>query len=166
MDDDRDQRPDHDGGGLPMDQGDVALLTELRETVTRLDPCPAGLTERIAFALTVQALQAEVAELTRAPLVLTRADDDEPDQAMTVTFSTDSVSVMVTVSGETDGTARVDGWITCDVEEIELARPDGRSEVVPVRDGRFVLGSVERGPAYLVVRPPGGRPVLTPTFAL
>lgn len=157
---------DAEGARRPLDQGDVAVLTELRETVTRLDPCPAGLTERIAFALTVQALQAEMAELTRAPLALTRADDDEPDQAMTVTFSTDSVSVMVTVTAETDGTARVDGWLTCEVEEIELARPDGRSERVPVQEGRFVLGSVDRGPAYLVVHPPASRTVVTPTFTL
>ncbi|WP_298747489.1 hypothetical protein [uncultured Serinicoccus sp.] len=163
MNDDRETRGP---GAQPWDEGDVAVLTELRETVTRLDPCPAGLTERIAFALTVRALHAEVAELTRAPLALTRADDDEPDQATTVTFSTDSVSIMVTVTAERDGTARVDGWLTCDVEEIELARPDGRSEQVPVHDGRFVLASVSCGPAYLVVRPPGGRTVITPTFTL
>ncbi|WP_298891137.1 carboxypeptidase regulatory-like domain-containing protein [uncultured Serinicoccus sp.] len=161
---------DRERGGVaarPWDEGDGAVLTELRETVTRLDPCPAGLTERIAYALTVRALHAEVAELTRAPLALTRADDDdEPDQATTVTFSTDSVSIMVTVTAERDGTARVDGWLTCDVDEIELARPDGRSEWVPVHDGRFVLASVSCGPAYLVVRPPGGRTVVTPTFTL
>ncbi|GAA4871147.1 hypothetical protein [Serinicoccus chungangensis] len=160
---------DHEREGLGADRwdgGDVAVLTELRETVTRLDPCPAGLTDRIAFALTVRALHAEVAELTRSPLALTRADDDEPDQATTVTFSTDSVSIMVTVTAERDATARVDGWLTCDVDEIELARPDGRSERVPVVDGRFVLASVDCGPAYLVVRPPGGRTVITPTFTL
>ncbi|KUG53721.1 hypothetical protein AVL62_02855 [Serinicoccus chungangensis] len=160
---------DRETGGVgpqPWDEGDVTVLTELRETVTRLDPCPAGLTERIAFALTVRALHAEVAELTREPLALTRGDDDEPDQATTVTFSTDSVSIMVTVTAEHDATARVDGWLTCDVDEIELARPDGRSEWAPVRDGRFVLASVSCGPAYLVVRPPGGRTVITPTFTL
>ncbi|WP_141567722.1 hypothetical protein [Serinicoccus profundi] len=160
--------PQGTGLGLaPLDEGDLSVLAELRETVTRLDPCPAGLTERIGFALTVRALQAEVAELTRHPGALTRGDgDDEPDQATTVTFSTDSVSIMVTVTAGRDGTARVDGWITCEADEVELGRPDGGSERVEVQDGRFVFGSIACGPAYLVVHPRGERTVITPTFSI
>ena len=157
-----------DLSSAPLDGSDVAVLHDLRETVDRLDPCPAGLTDRIKFTLTVRALQAEVAELTRAPTALTRGDDaqDEPDQAMTVTFSTDSVSIMITVSPLGDGTARVDGWLTCEVSEVELARPDGRRDRVEVQDGRFAFAAVSTGPAYLVVHPLGDRTVLTPTFTI
>ncbi|ANS78480.1 hypothetical protein SGUI_1084 [Serinicoccus hydrothermalis] len=159
---------DDDRGLAPLDGSDVALLHELRETFDRLDPAPAGLTDRIAFALTVHALQAEVAELTRRPMALTRGEEahDEPDQAMTVTFSTESVSIMVTVSPLGDGTARVDGWLTCEVPEVELARPDGRGERAEVQEGRFVFAAVSTGPAYLVVHPVGHRTVLTPTFTI
>ena len=50
---------------LPLDESDVALLAALRALHAELDPVPAGLTDDVKFALTVQALHAEVAELTR-----------------------------------------------------------------------------------------------------
>ncbi|WP_151524513.1 hypothetical protein [Serinicoccus kebangsaanensis] len=153
-------------GLAPLDEVDMRLLEDLRETVDRLDPCPAGLPDRVKFALTVQALQAEVAELIGRPMALTRGGDEEPDQTMTVTFSTDSVSIMVTVGPAGDGTARVDGWLTCEADEVQLARPDGTSETAAVREGRFVFAAVPTGPAYLVVHPPGERTVITPTFTL
>ena len=153
------------GALAPLDETDAALLRELRETVDRLDPCPAGLTDDVKFALTVQALQAEVAELTQEPAALVRGEDDDPDQTATMTFSTDSVSIMLTVTPGRGG-ARVDGWLTCDSADVELLRPDGSSERTDVEDGRFVFVDVAAGPTRLVVHPPLARPVVTPTFAL
>lgn len=149
----------------PLDETDLDLLRDLRETVDRLDPCPAGLADDVKFALTVKALHAEVAELTQEPLALVRGEDDDPDQTQTMTFSTDSVSIMLTVTPGLDGT-RVDGWLTCDVADVELLRPDGRSDRTGVEDGRFVFARVDSGATRLVVHPRQGRPVVTPTFTL
>ena len=66
----------------PFDSTDEAVLRELRETAARLDPCPADLAERVKFALTVQALQAEVAQLTSQPELVSRTSaTQEPAEA-------------------------------------------------------------------------------------
>lgn len=153
-------------GGPALDAADLSLLEELRETVDRVDPCPAGLGERVKFALTVQSLHAQVAELTRGEDALTRGVDDEPDRTATMTFSTDSVSIMVTVTEEDPDLTRIDGWLTCERAEVELVRPGGTEQRVSVSDGRFVLTGVPAGAARLVVHPEDARPVVTPTFSL
>jgi hypothetical protein len=151
----------------PFDDTDAAVLRELREVVSRLDPCPADLTERIAFALTVQALQAEVAELTSQPELVSRGFANDPAEATTVTFSTESLSIMVTVTPEGRSRARLDGWLTCGAADVELDLGEGGSRAVAAdEDGRFVLADLPRGGARLTVRPPGGRPVITPQFTL
>lgn len=154
-------------GMQPFDATDAAILRELREIQSRTDPCPAGLVEQITFALTVQALQAEVAELTSTAGVLTRAAVEDADEAVTVTFSAESVSIMLTVSEAGPGRARIDGWLTGGGAEVELTGPEGApiSTVADV-DGRFVLDGVPRGAARLLVRRGQERPVLTPTFVL
>ena len=151
----------------PLDTADEAVLRELREVARRLDPCPAALTERVKFALAVKALHAEVAELTAQPELVSRAFGDEPAQATTVTFSTDSLSVMVSVVPTTSGRARVDGWLTCGHADVRLDTDDGHVvEVQSDADGRFVLEDVPRGGARLLVRNEGMQPVITPTFAV
>ena len=72
---------------------------------------PAGLTEDIKFALTVQAMHAEVAELQRvgAESALARS---EYTQTQTLTFSAETLSVMVTLSPIDADEVRVDGWVT------------------------------------------------------
>jgi hypothetical protein len=152
----------------PFDSTDEALLRELRETAARLDPCPADLAERIKFALTVQALQAEVAELTsQAELVSRSSATQEPAEATTVTYSTESLSIMVSVSREGAGRARLDGWVTCGPAEVEVDLGEhGTRRVTADGDGRFVLADLPHGLAHLLVRPAQGRPVVTPQFTL
>lgn len=165
---------DWTGELAPLDEVDDGVLRELRETANRVDPLPAGFTDRVKFALTVQALHAEVAELTQGDLALTRGegvdvdgDGEMADQTSTMTFSSDSVSIMVTVTPQGGGElARIDGWLTCDTAEVELVRPTGPASTVRVTDGRFVIEEVAPGPARLVVHPASGRPVVTPTFTL
>lgn len=157
-----------DTGLQPFDSIDEEILRELREVSSRLDPCPADLTERITFALTVQALQAEVAELTsQAELVARSFAMPEPAEATTVTYSTDGLSIMITVAPDRPGRVRVDGWLTCGQAEVELdLGKDGTRTVVADDDGRFVLADLPHGVAHLLVRPPDGRPVITPKFTL
>jgi hypothetical protein len=152
----------------PLDSTDEAILRELREVAGRLDPCPADLAERIKFALTVQALQAEVAELTSQPELVSRsAATQEPAEATTVTYSTEGLSIMITFSREGAGRARIDGWLTCGSAEVELdLGQHGTRTVVTDGDGRFVLPDLPHGVAHLLVRPSQGRPVVTPPFTL
>jgi hypothetical protein len=157
-----------DTGLEPFDSTDETILRELRETAARLDPCPADLVERITFALTVQALQAEVAQLTsQAELVSRSFATQEPAEATTVTYSTESVSIMVSLSRDAVGRARLDGWLTCGPAQVELdLGAHGTRTADADADGRFVLPDLPPGPAHLLVRPPQGRPVVTPQFTL
>ncbi len=156
-------------GTEPLDATDEAILRELREVAARVDPCPRGLVERITFALTVQALQAEVAELTSQPALVARsATTQEPTEATTVMWSTDALTIMVTVTREGPGRARVDGWLTCGRAEVELdlgPGPEPRRTTAD-EDGRFALPDLPRTLVHLLVRPADGRPVVTPQFGL
>lgn len=151
-----------------LDRTDYIILADLREMYSRVDPAPANLTERIKFALTVQALQAEVAELTSTELALTRGQP-EPDETSTVTFSTEAMSIMLTLSASGASTARVDGWLTCGRADVELTVGDGKVlHAVADEGGRFVFDDVPPGQARLLVRGHDGssRPVITPAFTI
>jgi hypothetical protein len=152
----------------PFDEADAAILRELREVAGRLDPCPGDLTERIKFALTVRALEAEVAELTAQPGLVSRsAAGEDLTEASTVTFSTDNLSIMVTIAPSGAGRARLDGWLTCGRAEVECRLDAGGALTVSADDdGRFVLPDVPRGGAQLIVRTSSGRPVITPQFTV
>ena len=56
---------DRDIAAQPLDDFDSTILDTVAEVFRAADPVPAGLAEDIKFALTVQALHAEVAELQR-----------------------------------------------------------------------------------------------------
>lgn len=151
----------------PLDEVDEGILRELREVLGRLDPCPGDLADEVKFALTVKALQAEVAELTTEAGLVSRARDDV-DEATTVTFSTDSLSIMITIAATGTGRARIDGWLTCGSAEVRLEGAEGEPLTTTAdSDGRFVLTEVPRGAARLLVHPAeGGRPVITPQFTI
>lgn len=153
----------------PLDEVDASIMRELREVASRLDPYPADLTERITFALTVQALQAEVAELITQPELVSRSGPEDPTEASTVTFSTDNLSIMITIAqrGSGHALARLDGWLTCGTADVELDPADGEKVTVTSdRAGRFVLVDVPHGAARLIVSPREGRPVITPQFTI
>ena len=119
------------------------------------------------FELTLAALHAEIAELETLSSPGVRHDDFTTTGS--VTFTSSSLSLMVSVAPEPDGmTVRVDGWVTGGETEIEL-RVAGHSHLATADiNGRFVLSSIPRGPARFVLRPAscGGAPVITPTIEL
>jgi len=90
--------PDRDIAAQPLDDLDRIILDTVAEFFRAADPVPAGLTEDIKFALTVQAMHAEVAELQRvgAESALARS---EYTQTQTLTFSAE-VS-LVEIASET-----------------------------------------------------------------
>lgn len=168
-------RYDPDG---PPDDVDAALLARIGRLVALLDPVPPGLVERSQFAATLAGLETEVMELSYIDRSLTgvRSSDagggeSPPVEARTITFTHDTLTVMISLSAADGGRVRVDGWAAPAGElTIELFRPGADVlGVVSDEDGRFSFESVDRGPASLVVRrseADGGAAVSTPVIEL
>ena len=138
----------------PLDAVDLALLADLARIAEEIDPVPDGLVERSLFAITLAGLEAEVMELAyvQAPATSVRGDAP-PVEARTITFTSESVTVMISLSPTDDGRIRIDGWAApATALRVELHRPGVVSETTSDDDGRFVFEAVDRGPASLVVR--------------
>jgi hypothetical protein len=151
----------------PLDDVDRAILDTLRQAFQRADPMPADLPERIMFSLALRDLEAEVARLVAEedPLALAVRG---AEQSRTITFDSDSLTIMIRIEANSDGTARVDGWLAPPGRrEIEMKTTGERLSVVSDDQGRFALARVPRGMAQLIVRPrDAGRPVVTPALIL
>lgn len=156
----------------PLDDVDIALLASIREMVQATDPMPADLPERIRFSLALRDLEVEVARLAAEegePVVAARG----PEQSRTITFDSDSLTIMIRIEANQDGTARLDGWLAPPQRrEIEMKTAADTYSVTSDEQGRFAFARLPRGPAQLVVRPgePGpsgpGRSVVAPALVL
>lgn len=153
------------GGASGGAGADARWLETLRLMWSERDPVPAGLADRVSVALAVADLDAELLELVE-DLAVTGARGE--DRARTVTFSSDTVSVMVTIDDGPRG-ARLDGWIGDGGGlRVELRGPDGSRDTVADEDGRFAFEAVPSGVVRLVLHPTGtaalrlARAVVTP----
>jgi hypothetical protein len=149
----------------PLDEVDLSLLADLARLTEALDPVPDGLAERSLFAITLASLEAEVMELeyVRVPEASVRGDAP-PVEARTITFTSESVTVMISLSPVDGGRVRIDGWAAPATSlRVELHRPGSVTETTSDDDGRFVFEAVDRGPASLVVRRAGGSGVAVST---
>lgn len=127
----------------------------LREMWEQVDPVPAGLADRAAFAL-------EVHDLTRDDLDLEllrlQAHGSElagarggGEPVRTVTFGSDSITVMLAIS-EVDGGHRVDGWVAPGGRRsIEVRTSAGTTQERCDDTGRFALPLVPPGHLQLVL---------------
>ena len=153
----------------PIGPDDTALLDDLAVLWDRIDPVPGDLVDRIGLALTLDALHTEVAEIRRvaSPSLALRADETSIE-AETITFTTDVLTVMITVHAEGEH-VRIDGWATpTGVLAVELHQGAAVTTTDSDEDGRFVLADVARGPARLVLRRAAEPtvPVVTPMIEL
>ena len=158
--------PEERAAAEPLGPDDVALLGRLGAVFGRYDPVPSGLVDRLEFALTLDALETEVATFLQVDLAAsgTRAADTEA--VRTVTFTSETLDTMVTLTDAPDGTVRVDGWLApAAAMAVELLLDGARLEVSSDEDGRFVLESVPKGLAKFALHP-GGRTVLSPAIEL
>lgn len=155
---------------------DAALLRELRAMWETLDPPPADLAERVLFTLRLEDLEFELMRL-QAELEPAGARGDDAvrgqETVRTVTFGSESLTVMVTLSEPQQRPRRIDGWIAPPAPlRVELRSNRGRQEVVADADGRFAFPDAPAGLVQLVFHPtadihPGlGRPVVTPAIHL
>lgn len=150
-----------------LDDLDDTILAELRQLHEDRDPMPPGLTDEVKFAMTVEALHAEVAEITSTPLAEVRADTVQASD--TITFSTDRLSLMVTVTIDDDATMTIDGWLSTGAREVEV-HASGTTRTVRADDGgRFAVHDLPRGRTWFVVRDDeggDGAAVVTPAVEL
>ena len=136
----------------PLDETDLALLERIRRLFETADPMPADLPERIRFSLTLTGLEYEVARLS--------AEEDQrmlaargAEQSRTITFDSDSLTIMIRIDSNSDGTARMDGWLDPPQRRtIDLRTPGDTLLAVANEEGRFAFSRVPRGSAQLTVR--------------
>ena len=155
----------------PLDSLDAELLDQIRDLYAAADPMPPDLPERIKFSLALRDLEVEVASLAAREFQPLASRGEE--QSRTVTFDSDSLTIMIRIDSNGDGTVRVDGWLAPPQRrEIEM-----RTEISPLtaltdEQGRFAFANVPCGKAQLMVRPakdgPSGssRSVVTPARVL
>jgi hypothetical protein len=152
-----------------IDAEDVRVLAAMADGYTAIDPVPAGLVERIKFGITLDALHAEVAELQRCG-DLTGARSGGASDAQTVTFTSASLTTMVTITPISADRARLDGWVAPGGEaSIEVRTADGSRRTTADADGRFVFEDVPRGLVQFVLRPTSGtaqNAVITPSIEI
>ena len=155
--------------GQPLDAVDLQAFESLARLVELVDPVPSGLIDRIGMALTIEALHAEVAQLRLVgePALAVRTDETSIE-AGTITFTTDVLTVMISIHPEA-GRVRVDGW-AAPAETIEVELHQGADVVATIsdEDGRFSFVDIDRGPARLVLRRTSDPtvPVVTPQIEL
>lgn len=156
----------------PLDALDHRILQELQVVHRQLDPPPQDLAERLKFVLTLAALEAEVADLQQLSDAGVRSDQGYA-VCDTLTFTSSSLSLMVTVTAETDDaagqpTVRVDGWLTGGGVDVELSVGGHRYPATSDVHGRLIWQGVSRGRARFLIRPAteGAKPVVTPTIDL
>jgi hypothetical protein len=151
-----------------MDREDEALLRELDLLLRQADPMPADLVDRVQFALALDELHAEVAEMTRLSLdaLAVRVDPTVEAATTSLTFKTDAFTAMVTVTRTGDDAFRLDGWVAPPVPlRVVVRMQEGVREVESDDSGRFVVDGLPGGFAQLVFHHDGGA-VVTPMFEL
>jgi hypothetical protein len=155
----------------PLDDTDLSVLDGIRDMFGVADPMPADLPERIRFRLALRDLEIEVARLADEQEVL--AGIRGAEQSRTITFDSDSLTIMIRIDANRDGTVRVDGWLAPpQPREIDMKTTAESLSVSSDGQGRFAFARVPRGMAQLVVRPAeqgpdgAGRSVVTPALIL
>ena len=140
---------------------DADLLVAIRDMFEAIDPVPSGLPDRIRLALAFRDLEAEMACFSCANDELAFAARGA-EESRIVTFDSDSLTIMIRIDANRDGTARVDGWLAPpQPREIEMKTTADPLSAASDDQGRFAFPSVPRGTARLVVRS-----VITPALIL
>ncbi len=156
---------------------DAELIATIREVFKLIDPMPQDLPERIRFSLALRDIDVEIARLgSEADELVVAARGTE--ESRTITFDSDSLTIMVRIDFNADGSVRVDGWLAPpDARSVEMRMTDTSITVAADEMGRFVFHSVPRGTVRVVVRAPaclsgsdgrrdGVKSVITPALIL
>ena len=152
----------------PLDNEDLAVLNAIRAMYDEADPVPAGLVERIQFEITLDALEAELATLMQLDLADAGARGTATESVRTITFTSESLTTMVTLTPQPGGTVRVDGWAAPGAGiQVEVLLPGGPRETRADEDGRFVFEGLPSGLAKFALHlenESGSSTVMSPTI--
>ena len=150
---DLDDELDPDAG--QMDRADLRILSDLLAIYDTVDPMPEMLPDLVLFGLDAQSLDAEFARLVESELSVSGASGTRSvEHARRVTFASDSLTVMVVVNPQRDGSVRLDGWAAPGGRlHAELRVGDQTLTAECDESGRFVFDAVPAGPAQLVLHP-------------
>ena len=156
--------------GGALDIMDDLILSQLSAFYDTLDPVPSGLVDRIQFGITLDALHAELASLQRMEAELLGARGEAATGVQTVTFTSASMTTMVTITPTDSGRVRIDGWIAPGAGvSVELRIVGESRTTVADDDGRFVIEDVPHGLGQFLLRPETGSAlpvVITPSMEL
>jgi hypothetical protein len=166
-------KPPEDAPGQQLDDLDLKILDRIRALFERVDPMPADLPERVRLALALRGLETEVARLAveeDSRLVGARG----AERSRTVTFDSASLSIIVRIEDNNNGSVRIDGWLAPpQPREIEMQTSGETLNVSSDGQGRFAFAEVPPGSARLVVlaaaagdQGDGGPAVVTPALVL
>jgi hypothetical protein len=148
----------------PLDDVDDRILAELGALHEIVDPPPADLDERARFALRAGDLDFEISRLYELSAEGAGARDEGTTR--TVTFESDTLTIMVAVSDLGGDRRRLEGWAAPPGElTVELrvgAAARERAFRATAQNGRFVFEDVPSGLAQFHVyrsgHVPGGDP--------
>jgi hypothetical protein len=144
---------DGTGGSDQLDRYDYEILDAIQQVHEQLDGPPPDLVERVLFAMAVTSLDAEIARLQQDELIGSGARGSE--HTRTISFDSDTLTIMVTLVEMPDGLLRIDGWLApAAAWRIELRRDgvaNGSGFVTADDSGRFVFPAVTHGAAQLIV---------------
>lgn len=153
-----------------LDDIDGAIVAGVADLYSHLDPVPAGLADRILFSLELDDLEMELARLDDLTAPVGARGDEE---ARTITFASQSLTVMITPTVCGAGRFRLDGWAAPGgALPVELRTADGSLRVTADADGRFEFIDVAAGRLQFVFHPSAESeaalrvPVVTPAVEL
>jgi hypothetical protein len=155
----------------PLDAHDGALMQRIAELYDAIDPVPDDLIDRLQFGITLDALNAELAELQLTPAgALASRAAAEASEVKTLTFTSDSLTTMITISVAGPDRVRIDGWCAPGANvSVELRQGSHSLHTEADADGRFVFEDVAHAMTRFVVRPPepaAHPPVVTPAIEI
>jgi hypothetical protein len=153
--------------------GDRGLWRRLRDMWAAVDPVPEDLADRVLFRLHLEDIEFELMCLAE-PLAPSGARGGvAPETTTTLTFTAESLTVMVTVSEAGPDRRRIDGWIAPGAAlRVELRTAEGIHETHADDDGRFAFAELSAGLTQIMIHPTPGathllyRPVATPPVQL
>jgi hypothetical protein len=151
-----------------LDRLDAEILDGIRTLYTEVDPPPRHLVERVQFALELADADVEVFRLGLDHDLVTAT---RGEQSRTVTFDSDSMSIMIRLSPGEHGRIRLDGWLAPPAaRQVELRSRESALSTEADDQGRFVFDEVPRGLVQLAVNlveesaPARRRVVVTPSI--
>lgn len=153
----------------PLDAYDAGVLHRINQLYEHLDPVPEDLVERLQFAISLDALEVELAELQLGSGELLAARAESTSAVKTLTFTSDSLTTTVNISSDGPDRVRIDGWIApggaC---VVELHQGSQVRQIPADEDGRFVFTDVEHALTRFLIRPEStdALPVATPAVEI